>query len=89
MKPGHLDVLKNESVKNGQIKMHYCEVLFWFLLKMLIAKLFNTKMCLLKKNGSQSWSVLYCICTATCGLLQCLKAVDGTHFVRNLQSGVA
>ena len=27
MKPGHLDLLKNE-VENGQIKMHYPEVLF-------------------------------------------------------------
>ena len=28
MKPGHLDFLKNEKVENGQIKMHYPEVLF-------------------------------------------------------------
>ena len=29
VKQGHVALLKNENVENGQIKMHYSEVLFW------------------------------------------------------------
>ena len=59
------------------------------LLKMLIIKLFNTKMCLLKKMAVKvdrcctvfvQPHVVYC---SVC------KALDWTHFVRNLKSGLA
>ena len=55
MKQGHLDLLKNENVRNGQIKMPDFEILFCCSLKMLITKLFKHTQVHVKKYCRQSW----------------------------------